>query len=65
LESSNSKAFGGGIDQDMIEGSTANEILEMQATDYIRDGAQNIRYYDPANPEHWVVDFEGVVKGFL
>ncbi|KAH8808849.1 Argonaute complex, subunit Arb1 [Xylogone sp. PMI_703] len=65
LDSSNTKAFGGGLDQDMVENSTTNEILEMQATDHIRVGAHNIRFYDPTDSENWVVDFEGVAKGFL
>ncbi|RFU32090.1 hypothetical protein B7463_g4257, partial [Scytalidium lignicola] len=65
LDSSNAKAFGGGLDKDMVENSTTNEIIDVQATDHIREGAHNIKFYDPTDSEHWVVDFEGVVKGFL
>jgi hypothetical protein len=57
------KAFTGGLDQDTIENHTAKEIEQIQATDHIRGGA--IKFYDPGNAEHWVVDWEGVVKGFL
>jgi hypothetical protein len=28
-------------------------------------GSKNAKYYDPSDSENWVVDFEGVAKGFL
>ncbi len=59
------KAFSGGLDKDTIENSTAGQIAEIQATDHIRSGGGNVKFYDPSNPSHWVVDFEGVAKGFL
>ena len=65
IEASGSKNFTGGLDKDTIENSTADEIAAIQATDFVRAGTTNSRYYDPLSPEGWVVDFEGVVKGFL
>ncbi|PQE10219.1 Argonaute subunit Arb1 protein [Rutstroemia sp. NJR-2017a WRK4] len=60
---SGAKAFNGGLDTDTLENSTAAEIAAIQATDFIRTGSS--KYYDPENDEHWVVDWEGVAKGFL
>ncbi|TAQ85133.1 hypothetical protein B7494_g6555 [Chlorociboria aeruginascens] len=59
------KAFSGGLDRETVENSTAQEIAAIQAIDHIRTGQKNAKYYDPAHPEHWVVDFVAVVKGFL
>lgn len=60
------KAFTGGIlDNETLEHCTAEEIATLQATDFIRSGATNSKYYDPANPDDWVVDFEGISKGFF
>lgn len=58
------KAFTGGLDKETIAKSTAAEIAAIQATDYVRQGPSlNSRYYDGS--KDWVVDFEGVAKGFL
>lgn len=57
------KTFNGGLDKETLENSTASEIAAIQATDYIRSG--NAKYYDPSDTENWVVDWEGIVKGFL
>jgi hypothetical protein len=65
VESSSSKQFTGGLDKETLENSTAAEIAAIQATDFIRSGTKNPKYYDPTEPDHWVVDFEGVAKGFL
>jgi hypothetical protein len=65
VEAATSKSFTGGLDKDTIDNSTAQEIAAIQATDFIRTGAPNAKYFDPLKPEGWVVDFEGVVKGFL
>lgn len=65
IEASTTKQFSGGLDKDTIDNSTAKEIAEIQATDFIRSGHNSTKYYDPENPEHWVVDFEGIAKGFL
>ena len=60
---SSPKAFTGGLDQETLENSTAAEITVIQATDYVKTGTQNAKYYDGS--DNWVVDFEGVAKGFL
>lgn len=65
IEANNAKQFTGGLDQDTIENSTAEEIAAIRATDYIRSNTNSLRFYDPGNAKHWVVDFEGLVKGFL
>jgi len=61
VEAATSKAFTGGLDKATIEESTADEIIAMQATDFI--GTDNAKFYDGS--DNWVVDFEGVAKGFL
>jgi hypothetical protein len=58
------KAFSGGLDEETLETSTAAEIATIKATDYIQSGNQSIKYYNVDDP-NWVVDFEGVAKGFL
>lgn len=57
------KAFTGGLDKEILENSTAAEIAAIQATDYVRTGTKSSKYYDGS--DDWVVDFEGVAKGFL
>lgn len=60
------KAFtGGALDKETLAAATAEEIAAVQATDYIRSGVKNAKYYDPDEAEKWVVDFEGIAKGFL
>jgi hypothetical protein len=63
VEASTTKQFTGGLDKDTLENSTTQEIAAIQATDFIRSG--KAKYFDPIRPENWVVDFEGVAKGFL
>jgi len=46
-----------------LENSTAAEIAAIQATDYVQTGTKNAKFYDGS--DNWVVDFEGVAKGFL
>lgn len=58
------KAFNGGLDKETLENSTAAEIADIQATDHIRSHGP-IKFYNAVDPVNWVVDFEGVVKGFL
>ncbi|RDW69330.1 hypothetical protein BP6252_08350 [Coleophoma cylindrospora] len=65
IEANNTKQFTGGLDQDTIENSTAEEIAAIRATDFIRCNTKSLRFYDPEDPKQWVVDFEGLVKGFL
>ncbi|KAI9736434.1 MAG: hypothetical protein M1818_006168 [Claussenomyces sp. TS43310] len=59
------KAFGGGLDKETIEDSTAAEIATLRATDYIRTTMDQTKFYNPLDSENWVIDFEGIVKGFL
>ncbi|KIN00370.1 hypothetical protein OIDMADRAFT_164780 [Oidiodendron maius Zn] len=65
VDASATKQFTGGLDRETIENSTAQEIADIQATDFIRSGHGNERFFDPSNPENWVVDFEGIAKGFF
>ncbi|KAI9649675.1 hypothetical protein NHQ30_002256 [Ciborinia camelliae] len=57
------KTFNGGLDKETLENSTAAEIAAIQATDFVR--SSNAKYYDPSDTENWVVDWEGIAKGFL
>ncbi|KAF4610359.1 hypothetical protein G7Y89_g15761 [Cudoniella acicularis] len=65
IEATGKQFTGGALDEETLEQATAEEIAALQATDYIRSGNTNSKYYDPAKPDGWVVDFEGVAKGFL
>lgn len=58
------KAFTGGLDQDTIENFSAAEVARFQAQDYVR-GSTSLKFYNPDNARHWVIDFEGIAKGFL
>ncbi|KAL2261329.1 hypothetical protein VTK26DRAFT_4377 [Humicola hyalothermophila] len=52
-------------DEVLAEASKAT-IREITADDVIqRGGTQDGRFYNPNYPEHWDVDFTGVVSGFL
>ena len=51
--------FGGGLDQQSLEDSTAADIAKMTATNYVDFGKD-----DPRSSQY-VVDFDGVLKGFL
>lgn len=65
----------GGIDttprmfQGMRSLDTANAsnaaIRGMTAGDVIYRGSTNSRYYNDCEPEHWDVDFSGIVAGYL
>ncbi len=59
------KMFTGGLDKETLENSTAAEIAAIQASDFIRTGGMDAesKYYDGS--DKWVVDFEGIAKGFL
>ena len=37
----------------------------MTARAAIHFNTSSIKFYDPIKPEHWVIDFEEIVKGFL
>lgn len=51
--------FGGGLDAKILEESDAAEIAQFTATNYV-----DYEKEDPRSSEY-VVDFDGVVKGFL
>jgi hypothetical protein len=65
IEASSSKGFTGGLDKETLENATSQEIAALQATDFIRSGTKNSKYYDPSKPDGWFVDFEAIAKGFL
>ncbi|OTB12697.1 hypothetical protein K445DRAFT_320837 [Daldinia sp. EC12] len=50
-------------DREALEGKDPDEIRQMTATDFV--GGSGPRFYNPLEPEHWFVDFEGIVKCFL
>lgn len=52
------KMFTGGIDQAMLEDKTKDEITAITAANFVGDDK-----YEP--DAKWIVDFEGVAKGFL
>lgn len=48
------------------EGYTADEIRSMAANDFLsREQDPKGKFYNPEFPEHWDVDFAGVVAGYL
>ncbi|MCJ1477684.1 hypothetical protein MMC13_006357 [Lambiella insularis] len=53
------KMFGGGLDSQTLEESTAADIAKLTATNYV--GNEQV---DPRSKDY-VVDFDGVLKGFL
>ncbi|KAK8079448.1 hypothetical protein PG997_007266 [Apiospora hydei] len=55
----------GGMDMDAIREASTDEIRLMTATDVVQNSEIGPKFYDPRDAEGWVVDFEGVVKGFL
>ncbi|KAK8869063.1 Argonaute-binding protein 1 [Apiospora arundinis] len=54
-----------GMDVEAMREATTDEIRQMTATDFIQNGVTSAKFYNPNDKEGWVVDFEGVVKGFL
>lgn len=65
IEATGKSFTGGALDKETLESATAEEIAAVQATDFVRSGVKNAKYYDPNEAEKWVVDFEGIAKGFL
>ncbi|KAI1660922.1 Argonaute siRNA chaperone complex subunit Arb1-domain-containing protein [Daldinia decipiens] len=63
IDSSPRQFTGFAEDRDALAEAEADEIRQMTATDFV--GGSGIRFYDPLKPEHWFVDFEGIVKCFL
>jgi hypothetical protein len=64
IETTNKAFTGGALDEETLASATAEEIAAIQATDFVRPGGSK-KYYDPAESDKWVVDWEGVAKGFL
>lgn len=58
------RQFQGGNSID-LEGATSTEIREIMASDVIHRTGNDQRFYNPNRPDHWDVDFAGVVSGFL
>ncbi|TVY86211.1 Argonaute-binding protein, partial [Lachnellula willkommii] len=65
IEATGKSFTGGALDKETLESATAEEIAAVQATDFVRSGVKNAKYYDPNEAEKWVVDFEGIAKGFF
>lgn len=52
-----------GMDPGTLADADKDEICTMTAVDFI--GGAGSRYFEIGDEEHWEIDFEGVVKGFL
>ena len=63
IDSSQRQFTGFAEDRDALEEADADAIRQMTAIDFI--GGSGTRFYNPAEPEHWTVDFHGIVSGFL
>ncbi|KAI1208409.1 Argonaute siRNA chaperone complex subunit Arb1-domain-containing protein [Annulohypoxylon truncatum] len=50
-------------DREALAEADAEEIRQMTATDFVGGGGG--RFYNPAEPDNWVVDFDGIARGFL
>ena len=55
------KMFSGGLDANMLDEHSAQEIKDITATDFVGSDKADIG----RDSSTWVVDFEGVIKGFL
>ncbi|KAK4199206.1 Argonaute complex, subunit Arb1 [Triangularia verruculosa] len=54
------------LPDDLLRESTKGQLRDMISDDVIqRGGGGGGRFYDPGAPEHWDVDFTGVVAGFM
>ncbi|KAI1759703.1 Argonaute siRNA chaperone complex subunit Arb1-domain-containing protein [Hypoxylon sp. FL1150] len=63
IDSSQRHFTGFTADRDALEEADADEIRKLTATDFV--GGSGSKFYDPAEKEHWIVDFEGIAKAFL
>ncbi|KAI1416883.1 Argonaute siRNA chaperone complex subunit Arb1-domain-containing protein [Hypoxylon sp. FL1857] len=63
IDASPRQFTGFAADREALAEADAGEIRQMTATDFV--GGSGCRFFDPLEPEHWFVDFEGIVKGFL
>lgn len=60
------KAFTGGVDNETLEDFDGPTIADINATDVMFSGdGSGSKFYDPSEPQKWVVDFEGIAKAFL
>ncbi|KFY38808.1 hypothetical protein V495_06354 [Pseudogymnoascus sp. VKM F-4514 (FW-929)] len=60
------KAFTGGVDNETLEDFDGPTIADINATDVMFSGdGSGSKFYDPSEPQNWVVDFEGIAKAFL
>lgn len=55
----------GGIDASQLADATKSDKRAWAANDVIDRSSTTSRWYSPADPDHWDVDFEGVAAGFL
>ncbi len=51
------------MDPDALVEADKDQIRTMTAVDFI--GGAGSRFFEVGDEEHWEIDFEGVVKGFL
>ncbi|CAJ2514095.1 Uu.00g022140.m01.CDS01 [Anthostomella pinea] len=63
IDSSPRQFTGMGLDKEGLEEADADQIRSMTAVDFV--GNAGSRFYDGTVTEHWEVDFEAIVKGFL
>ncbi|KAK0726342.1 Argonaute complex, subunit Arb1 [Apiosordaria backusii] len=54
------------LPDDLLRESSKGELRDMVSDDVIQRGGEGGgRFYHPAHPEHWDVDFTGVAAGFM
>ncbi|KAI0831016.1 Argonaute siRNA chaperone complex subunit Arb1-domain-containing protein [Hypoxylon sp. FL0890] len=63
IDASQRQFTGFAEDREALAEADTGEVRQMTATDFI--GGSGSRFYDPLEPDHWFVDFEGIVRGFL
>ncbi|KAI2470965.1 Argonaute siRNA chaperone complex subunit Arb1-domain-containing protein [Annulohypoxylon bovei var. microspora] len=63
IDASQRQFTGFAEDREALAEADADEIRQMTATDFV--GGSGSRFYESSESEHWFVDFEGIVKGFL
>lgn len=51
------------MDTNALAAADKDQVRTMTAVDFI--GGAGSRFFEIGDEEHWEVDFEGVVKGFL
>ncbi|OTB06492.1 hypothetical protein M426DRAFT_318902 [Hypoxylon sp. CI-4A] len=63
IDSSPRQFTGFAEDRAALEEADADDIRRLTAIDTVGEGGS--RFYSPTEQDHWFVDFEGIVKGFL